>query len=207
LRTVKAIPDLLFIPPIANPVLRDQGINFIPVGLLALLASLSRNGYNGSIYVPHLKLLAQQDFNDVAQDILATFPKSIGFSTWCNSYPISLLIAREIKKLNPEIPLLFGGPQASALAFKTLEKFPFVDYVIRGEADYSLVKLLDIILNETTENRISDVEGLTYRNPRDNQKIIANPSPGYIGDLDNLPIPFYDRIYHGSSLILDSGRG
>lgn len=205
--TVKAIPDLLFIPPITNPVLKDQVLNFIPVGLLALLASLSRKGYSASIYVPHFKLITRQDFNEVAQDILEMFPKAIGFSTWCNSYPVSLLIASEIKTLNPEIPVILGGPQVSVLADKTLEKFPFVDYVIRGEADYSLSKLLDIILNENSENNISDVAGLTYRDPKDNQKIIANPSTDKINNLDNLPIPLYDRIYNKSSLILDTGRG
>ena len=123
--------DLILIPPIANPILIEQRENFMPVGLLVLLATLSQNGYNASIYKPEIKILDNRDIDKVCKDMLLSNPKSIGFSTWCNSYPLSLLLARRIKKLNPGIPIIFGGPQATTLAVETLERYPFVDYIIK----------------------------------------------------------------------------
>lgn len=200
-------PDLILIPPITNPVLIDQRKNFMPVGLLVLLASLSDNGYNASIYRPALIITDDRDINKVCKDILLSNPKSIGFSTWCHSYPLSLLLAAELKRINPEIPVIFGGPQATALAVETLQRYPYVDFVIRGEADKCLAKLLDVMLFEGDNCNLSDVEGLTYRDPQDSQKIINNFPDGFISNLDELPVPRYEKIYNKPSLLIETGRG
>jgi radical SAM superfamily enzyme YgiQ (UPF0313 family) len=199
--------DLVFIPPITNPILKGQSLDYIPVGLLVLLASLSQHGYKASIYKPQFRILVDQDINKVCKDILLSHPKSIGFSTWCHSYPLSILLARELKKINPETPIIFGGPQSTALAGETLERYPFVDYIIRGEADYCLIKLLDIILSKKNNFTLADVEGLTYRNPQNDQKISNNFPAGFINNLDDLPIPQYEKIYNKLSLLIETGRG
>jgi radical SAM superfamily enzyme YgiQ (UPF0313 family) len=199
--------DLILIPPITNPILIDQRKNFIPVGLLVLVANLSHNGYSASIYRPTIKILENQDINKVCKDILLSNPKSVGFSTWCHSYPLSLLLARRIKKLNPEIPIIFGGPQATSLAVETLERYKFIDYILKGEADYSLIRLLDVILAEKSTFTVSDVEGLTYRDPKDSHRIINNCPGGFISNLDDLPVPQYEKLYNKSALLIETGRG
>mgnify|MGYP000882704645 CR=1 FL=1 len=50
----------------------------------------------------------KEDFTKVAKDILKSKPDVIGFSTWCITYPASLLIAQEIKNLAPKIPIVYG---------------------------------------------------------------------------------------------------
>ncbi len=199
-------PDLLLVPPIANPVTKDQEQDFIPTGLLALLCSLTNSGYNGQIYKPHILLIHEEHIHEIAADILLNNPRSIGFSTWCQSFPQSLLIARELKNINKEIPIIFGGPQISALPVRTLKQFPFIDYALCGEADNSLIQLLDHIFQDKNGD-LSKIDGLVYRKDSPDGSIESNSNTGLIEHLDELPIPEYEKIYNKDFLTLDIGRG
>ena len=126
--------DILLIPPEINPVFSEER-KFMPLGLLTLAASLRRNDVNVKIYQPETRLFKKEDFHKAASHILHSKPKCVGFSTWCNSFAASLLVAEEIKSINPKIPIIFGGPQASVLPEIILQEFPFVDYVLSGEAE------------------------------------------------------------------------
>ena len=203
----KVQPDLLFIPPLINPVLRDQEHNYIPTGLLVLSGSLSASGYKGTIYHPRIVLMEQQDLHKIALDILSYNSRTIGFSTWCHSFPQSILIAAEIKKLQREVPIIFGGPQATALARKILEKYACVDYVLKGEADYTLTGLLDVILKNGSSKKLSGIAGLVYRSSDRSEKKVSDNDTGYVKDLDKLPLPRYEKILHKNYLTIDTGRG
>ncbi len=114
-RSIQRANDLhiLLIPPVINPISSDQAVNFIPVGLLVLLSTLKQAGFRSEIYTPHILIANDKDLALVAEDILSKGSRSLGFSTWCNSFPVSLLLAEEVKRKNPDIPVVFGGPQAS----------------------------------------------------------------------------------------------
>lgn len=206
LNTLKNQIDLLFIPPITNPVFEEQAQNFIPVGLLALLASLKENGFNAKVYQPKILLIGESDCKKVSEDILLFSAKAIGFSTWCHSYPTSLAIAQEIKKNDPDIPIIFGGPQASAVAIMTMQNFKFVDYLLIGEADTSLWKLLDEILINN-KRKLDTIDGLYYRLPGSSKKIVYNNRYSNIENLNDLPIPKYEENITKKYISIDVGRG
>ena len=172
---------------------------FIPLGLLCIAANVEKN-HNVKIESPQIPLINNADYIQTAKNILNHHPDFIGFSTWCISYATALLIAKELKKLAPEIPIIFGGPQASILAKETLEIFPFIDYVLIGEADTSFEILLEELSRK--EPRLFSVAGLTYRNGKE---IKINPTD--VVDLDKLPIPAYKWIKNDDNIILDVGRG
>jgi radical SAM superfamily enzyme YgiQ (UPF0313 family) len=196
---------ILLIPPVINPISTDQAVNFIPVGLLVLLSTLARSGLRAEIYKPEILIAKDQDLTLVARDILSRRPKSLGFSTWCDSFPVSLLLAEEIKKIDPAMPILFGGPQASILAKNIMEKYPAVDYILRGEADYTLPEFISRLLNGGKEEA-KDIPGLVYRDPSTHR--VISDSPGEIvKDLDNLPVPAYEKIFQKSKIRIDAGRG
>ncbi len=196
---------ILLIPPVINPISIDQAVNFIPVGLLVLLSTLARSGLRSEIYKPEILIAKDQDLPLVARDIFSRKPKSLGFSTWCDSFPLSLLLAEELKKIDPEIPIIFGGPQASILAGNTLEKYPAVDFILKGEADYTLPELISGLLNGGKEP-LKDLPGLVYKDPSTN-KVIADSPGEIVSDLDKLPVPAYERIFQKNKLRIDAGRG
>ena len=89
------------------------------------------------------------DFAEVAAQAIAAQNTTLyGFSTICSSYPLTIRIARILKVLRPESKILLGGPQASVVDMQTLAAFPFVDLVLRGEAEHTLPLLLDQLEGE-----------------------------------------------------------
>jgi radical SAM superfamily enzyme YgiQ (UPF0313 family) len=117
----------------------------------------------------------------VAPRILSSDACIFGFSSLCSSYPVSIRIAERVKREAPRCTILFGGPQASAVDLPTLSAFPFVDFVLRGEADLSLPLFLD---QWSGERRFLDVPGLTWRSPSGPRR---NPDAPVIDNLDDSP--------------------
>ncbi|MBE9480680.1 MAG: radical SAM protein [Bacteroidetes bacterium] len=178
----------------------------MPLGLLALAASLRLNNYCVRIYQPWKRLLNKGDYQQVAREVLFNNPKIIGFSTWCISYPTSLKLAQTIKSVEPEIPIVFGGPQASILDRETLSQYSCIDYILRGEADNTIIDLVGNLTNSNNSKYLEKIPGLTYRIPS-RKKIKRNEDIGYITEMDTLPIPAYDLIPLNKVIKLDVGRG
>jgi radical SAM superfamily enzyme YgiQ (UPF0313 family) len=127
-----------------------------------------------------------------------------GFSSICSTYPLTVRVAESVKKLRPSATIVFGGPQASVVDVATLTAFPFVDLVLRGEAEISLPLLMAEL---ATESRLDRVPGLTYR---EDSKVKRNGNAPVITDLDALPSPAYhlSQCLEGThTASIELGRG
>lgn len=136
--------------------------------------------------------------------ILASGAEVIGLSSICSSYPLTIRIAKYVKQHAPDSTIILGGPQASIVDLETLRAFPFVDFVIRGEAEHSLLCFLDQLQGG---RNYSAVGGLSYRGPFGPVK---NQDAPLIEDLDTLPPPAYSvsqEMRNSSSAALELGRG
>ena len=101
-------------------------------------------------------------------------------------YLTSLCLAKKIKeKSNAKI--VFGGRGILWNAFETLQKFNFVDYVIKGEGEASL----PILCNMLRKNRIveSRIPGLVYRKKG---TVFGNKIKYF--NLNKIPIPSYENV-------------
>ena len=190
------------IPPLINPLIKKREDDFVPLGLLTL-ASIIIQKHELVIYEPKYRLVESEDYVTAARDMLLHNPDVIGFSTWCISYAAILLIAKAVHSLKPNIPIIFGGPQATITAQETLTIFPFVDYILKGESDRSLSILLDEITCENCNLEI--VPGLVYRDVMGEVK--ENNSELPIQNLDELPIPAYHLFPIKKTVNIDIGRG
>src|SRR5438552_7533439 len=161
------------------------------LGILSLAAVLETRGDSPEIVdlnrtYFHLAdsagLSRPDDFTEVAASVVAAKDAEVcGFTSICSSYALTIRIAKAVKAIRPECTILFGGPQASVVDMQTLAAFPFVDFILRGEAEESLPLLLDELAGR---RRMERVPGLTYRaegQPR------RNPNAPVIHDLDALP--------------------
>jgi radical SAM superfamily enzyme YgiQ (UPF0313 family) len=182
-----------------------------PVGILTLAAVLEQQGASPQVvdlnrlYYAWLRSPGGLDFcGYAARRLLAESADAIGFGTICSTYPLTIRIAGKIKHARPEIPVLLGGPQASVVDVATLRAFPFVDIVVRGEAEESLPRLLDAMPNPRL---LAAIPGITYRR---GTEIVRNPNAPVILDLDALPMPAF-HLYPGIEacrrLPLELGRG
>lgn len=184
------------------------------LGILSLAAILEARGDSPRIvnlnrtYLDYSKAAAtseDQPFAEVAaRSIAARDAELYGFSSICSSYPLTIRISKVLKALRPKSTILLGGPQASVVDVQTLAAFPFVDLVLRGEAEQTLPLVLDQLAGE---RRLDRVPGLSYRVGVKPQR---NANAPVIQDLDALPSPAYHltRDLQGAARAsLELGRG
>ncbi len=80
----------------------------------------------------------------------------VGFSVQYTNYMNSLKTAKECKEKSPRTKIIFGGPYASNLAKRILHNNWFVDYVIVGDAEESILGVLK-------GNNIVSIPNILYR--------------------------------------------
>lgn len=129
-----------------------------------------------------------------------------GFSTVCSSYPLTLRIAAEVKRLHPESVVALGGPQASVVDISTLQAYPFIDLVVRGEAEQTLPDLVDALAGQSS---LAAVPGITFRR-NGNGEVVRSTDAPLVLDLDALPFPafhLFPDVRFCRHFPLELGRG
>lgn len=71
------------------------------------------------------------------------------FSVYIWNIEITAKVAQMLKKAVPEAIIVMGGPECSYYPEKILEKYPFTDYVVMGEGESAVGKLIDALENGT----------------------------------------------------------
>jgi radical SAM superfamily enzyme YgiQ (UPF0313 family) len=181
----------------------------LPLGVLSLAAVLEKEGHTVTVVdfnyaLSKGEIALDNDFYvSAASKIVESSPDIVGFSTMCNSYHIALRIAEAVKAKLPHLWIVFGGPQASVVDIETIEAFPFVDMVLRGEAEETLPKLVSTLSNGKV---VTEINGLTYRAENG---IIRCPDASLLADLDTLPTPAYHLFPYKieGPVAMDIGRG
>ncbi len=193
-------------------------VPYFPLGALSLNQILCDAGFGCTIYYPGQDLPepAEPDvaIHRWAAEIVAAEPDCVGFSTTCDTYPLILLLAKAVKHLSPQTPVVLGGPQASAVAEESLGAFPWIDYVIRGEAEQAILDLVQVM---DGSRKPDAVLSLTFRA---DGRIVSTPLRPLVNDLDSLPVPnhrayprFDEALTRGhdgardESMPLEAGRG
>jgi radical SAM superfamily enzyme YgiQ (UPF0313 family) len=191
-----------------------QNIVEPPLGILNLAALLEERGIGSKIFeANHIFCKVAGDKN--AETNGAFFTRAVaelqnleadvfGFGTITGSYPLTVRLAAAAKRAHPDALIIFGGPQATALDTETLTTFPFVDLIVRGEADQAFPQLLYAIRNSEP---LAGQKGITYRH---HGNILRSPNSPVVKDLDRLPMPAY-HLWPGiqtiRSVSLEAGRG
>lgn len=185
-----------------------------PLGVLSLASVLERCGIRpvlvnlDELYYAYLREFGSDELADfpswVAPIVVSSGTGLYGFSSICSSYPLTIRIAECVKREQPDCTILLGGPQASVVDLQTLAAFPFVDFILRGEAEQTLPTFLE---QWTGNRRLSTIPGLTYRSAFGP---IRNEDAAVIEDLDSLPLPAYhltNYLKNASYASLELGRG
>lgn len=158
-----------------------------PFGILQLAAYLEREVKGVEIEV--LDCNAQQvDWKGMEKRIESFNPDIVASSALatCNTY----LVVRTLetaKRVNPNILTVAGGQHFTATAQESLETYPEIDVIVRGEGERTLAELV----KKASKKNFPEIRGISFRH---GGKIFHNPSRPLIENLDELPYPGYHFV-------------
>jgi len=160
----------------------------LPLGLLYLTQVLEQAGYDVDFRDYQLSD-ADDPFDLEAFVAFAADPAPIvGISCMANLLPFAILASRALKERYPDRTLIMGGVGAKAVEAQVLERFPWIDFVAHGEAESSIVQLVETL---RSGGDVTAVPGLFFRN---GAGIGRTEPPPRITDLDTIPRPAYHRV-------------
>ncbi len=96
----------------------------------------------------------------LAAEIIKLKPDIVGFTGYSPFFHLSRDAAREVKRLNADIPTMVGGPHVTITREKVLRENPEFDYAFVGEAEDSLPEFLNAL---SAPKNLSKVRGIMYR--------------------------------------------
>lgn len=146
----------------------DQQV-YVPLGLLYISSFLEREGYN-------VELVDYQLFNEVRafdatllSETLEDPAPVIGISCMSNLLPFCIEVARALKTRYPASKIVLGGVGPSPVAREIMAAFPFVDSVVEGEGELTMLEIMKGNIEPLPPKRIPE-------------------------DLNELPLPAYSLI-------------
>ncbi len=147
-----------------------------PLGLLYIAAVLEKNGFEVEVIDGN----HENNYMEVISSRIIEFnPEYIGISAMTPTFPSAVKIADIAKKIKPESIVVMGGYHPTFFAEQILRKYPFVDIVVKGEGEYSLLYIVE-------GKELCEIPGIVYRK---NGEVTNNGESPQIVNLDNLPFP------------------
>lgn len=171
---------MLFYPPYDGPPLGA------PLSLLCLASPLLQAGFE-------VKLVDNLISPDYEKTILRETENALclGISAFTGPHiGAAVQVSRAVKKLRPEIPIVFGGWHASLATEQTLRE-PFVDAIVRGQGELTLLELAQRIADGQDWH---GVRGLSFKDA--DGKIVHEPERP-VADINSLPRPAYEMADPG----------
>lgn len=172
--------------PISDVVPSSPIFESYPIGFLSILSFLARNGYKVKILNVALKMLLNKNFN--LQKKLKSFnPIAFGIDLhWLPHVEGSLELAKTVKAIHPDKPIIFGGMSASYYHIELVKNYPYVDFVIRGDTvEEPLLKLIKCL---EERKKPENIPNLTWKT--EDGKIKVNQLSFIPENLDNYMVDY-----------------
>lgn len=159
-----------------------------PLGILTLAAYLETQNKDVDIEVVDCQA-EKLDWKGLERRIESFKPDVVapGALATCNTYT-ALRTLETAKKVNPNITTAVGGQHFTATAQESLEAYPEIDVIVRGEGEQTFSELVKA---KSEKKPLSGVKGVSFRHKG---KIVHNPPRPFIRNLDDLPFPGYHFV-------------
>lgn len=112
----------------------------------------------------------------------------VGFSTYIWNRSYNNVLARELKKANPDILILFGGPEPPIEKPDFFKKFPYVDICVKQEGEITFKRILEA----KDRSEFFNIPGLLIN---DNGNTVDTGQSERISELDVIPSPYLIGIF------------
>ena len=173
---------LLINPPqVAEGIFLDgyQGTRpvFPPLGLAYIASYLEKHGYRVDIFDGMVETASPEEIarRSLNYDL-------VGITSITFQVLLAYRVLKEVRRNNPQIPIVIGGPHVSALPLEPLNR-GLADFSVIGEGEETMFKIIQTL---EEDGDFTAIPGVAFR--REDQIHPATGS-GIIKDLDSLPLP------------------
>lgn len=199
-----SVPDVVYVHPSKHPLGLAPQIGAprspymtMPVGVTALGNLLQENGHSVVGLNYPLEVLLNRGFSLEGElsSLSGAYLVMIDLHWYEHAYG-AIDVARVARRALPQAKIALGGLTASAFAREILKSFREVDFVIRGDAEEPLLRLVAALKEQPTNPDVSGIPNLTYRSGGrvvDNALAYCASSP----DLAQLNYADLDFLRHG----------
>ena len=121
----------------------------------------------------------------------------------CNTYAVARTL-QTAKKVAPNALTVTGGQHFTATAKESLEAYPEIDVIVKGEGEQTLAELVRCII---AKKSFLEVKGISFRKK---SHIVSNSPRPLIENLEDLPFPGYHLVkdlmgkYHFSAMAAEN---
>lgn len=179
---------------------------FLPYSVGCIAAYLKNDKEIAEYYdIPDIIVMREK-----ISDVIKRFnnPDYVAFSCFTWNLEYNKTLARELKKLYPEVNIIFGGHSVPA-GGSFLEEYSFIDYLMHNEGEETTALFLKAVKDGTPLDAVTNLSFRTHagivtteeRHPCD---ISDYPSPYLEGIFDGIMREFPDREFHAT---LETNRG
>ena len=138
-----------------NPKMRDSPMKFPHNGLAILAGILKKRGHD--VLVVDYAFLPDNKKKDISYFYNSFKPDVVGVSMYTQNSDYGENIIRKITELSPNTPIMVGGPHA-LMHHESLQKNKNIDYIFVGEAELTIISVVEIAKKEKTARIIQSDE-------------------------------------------------
>ncbi|QFT88504.1 coproporphyrinogen III oxidase [Bacillus sp. THAF10] len=120
---------------------------------------------------------------NIVSDLIQQKPDVIGFSCYIWNIEETIKVISMLKKINPHLVIVLGGPEVTYDVSYWLERLKDVDFIVLGEGEITFKQLLKELEGD---GDFSSISGLAYRLNEENK---ISPQRNKV-DLKELPSPY-----------------
>ncbi|HVI20591.1 MAG TPA: radical SAM protein, partial [Bacillus sp. (in: firmicutes)] len=162
-----------------------------------ICATLNAKYIHTNLAIRYLKAYAEPEFDielaeytikdpimNIVTDLIRRKPNVIGFSCYIWNIEETIKVIQMIKKIDPTIVIVVGGPEVSYDVQDWMKKVNEFDFIIVGEGEESFKRLLRELNSD--DKHFDQVPGISYRH---DGTILINPQLHKL-NLHDLPSPY-----------------
>jgi anaerobic magnesium-protoporphyrin IX monomethyl ester cyclase len=182
-----------------------------------VVSSLNAKYIHTNLAIRYLKAYAYPEFDlqiaeytikdpamNIVTDLFRKKPDVLGFSCYIWNIEETIKVIKMLKKIQPDLIIVLGGPEVTYDTKEWMEKVPEIDFIVIGEGEETFKQFLMELHGGQKFDRVS---GLAFRH---HDKIVVNPQRNKI-DLRTMPSPFRfeDDLPHLSKRVtyIETSRG
>ncbi len=153
----------------------DYYLSLMPYGITTIASYLEQEGHEVT-----LANLSSFGYLKAVELTIAEKPHAVAVSIFSFNRTESFKYIRELKKRNKNIVIVAGGQHPTFLADQIMSHYPEIDFLVKGEGEYSIKKLIDKSFKHQerviSSERITDLDSIKFPSLFNGKTINVNPN-------------------------------